>query len=197
MASETDLCNEALSLIGANIITGIDDGSINANHCARFYPTLRRSLLRSGSWNFAKQRVQLAMDAQAPVFQYAFAYTLPADYVKLVEYNGANLDPTTLALFQFRALYKVENHKILTNDAVVLIVYIRDVTNPNDMDGLFYELISTWLASKLANAIQKDSRRADDLLSTCMKLLLPMAAAVGGQEGSVEPFIVDDLTWGR
>jgi len=28
-------------------------------------------------------------------------------------------------------------------------------------------------------------------------VLLPMALAVDGQEGSVEPFVTDDLLWGR
>ncbi len=53
MPSETNLLNDALSQIGASLITGIDEGSINANHCQLFYPSLRDDLLRSAHWRFA------------------------------------------------------------------------------------------------------------------------------------------------
>lgn len=199
MPSETDLLNDALSMIGAKEITSIDDGSINANHCKRLYPNLRDSVLRSHHWNFAMKRVELAQDATAPAFEFAFAYTLPPDCLKVVEYNGANLDTSSLSLFEAAAAdrYKIEQRKLLTNDGSVKIVYIQRVTDPNLWDSLFYQMLSTWLASKLAMPISKDVRMSSGLLDQVIKLMLPLATAVDGQEGSVEPYRSDSLTRGR
>ena len=199
MPNETDVCNDALSQIGASIITAIDDNSVNANHCQRLYPQLRRSVLRSHHWNFAEARAELAQDAVPPAFEFAFSYALPALLLKIKEYNGANATTTTLTLFEttLPRRYKIEGRKLLTDDGEVKIVYVQDVTDPNIWDGLFYQVITTWLASKLSNAITKDSTKATELLTQVIDVLLPMAAAVDGQEGSEHPFRVDDLIWGR
>lgn len=199
MPSEVDVCNDALSQIGASVITALDDGSVNANHCTRLYPQLRRSILRSHHWNFAEARIALAQDATAPIFEFAFSYALPTDLLKIKEYNGATPTTSTLTLFEIQLprRYKIEGRKLLTNDGVVNIVYVRDETDPNIWDGLFYQVVATWLASKLANAIMKDSRTAKDLKVEVIDLLLPMAAAVDGQEGSEHPYAIDDLILGR
>lgn len=198
MPSETDLLNDSLGQIGAARITAIDDGSVNANHCQTFYPALRDSRLRSHHWKFSKTRVELAQDATPPLFEFAFAYTLPANSLKIIEYNGANLDTSNLSLFEAAALFrfKIEGRKLLTNDGVVKIVYLARVTDPNVWDGLFYQGLTAELASKLASAIAKDDKKSLALLQKA-EHLFSIAMAVDGQEGSVEPFRVDNLLWGR
>ncbi len=198
MPSETDCLNDALSQIGAARVTAIDDGSKNANFCQQFYPNLRDSLLRSHHWNFAMKRVELARDAAAPAFEFAFSYTLPADCLKVTEYNGASTDTSTLSLFEAQIIfhYRVEGRKLLTNDGQVKIVYISRVTDPNIWDAMFYQALAAMLASKLASAITKDEKK------TLAKMqegthLLSLAMAVDGQEGSIEAYRTDDLKWGR
>ncbi len=193
MASETDLLNDALGQIGVSPITAIDDGSINANYCKRFYPALRDALTRSHHWNWALKRIELAQDAIAPLFGYAYSYTLPSDCLKVVEFNGANTDTTTLPLNIF---FKIEGRNLLTNDGTVKIGYLSRVTDPNVWDGLFYQAMGTWLASKLASAITKDTSKSIDLLGEAQSLFAE-ATAVDGQEGTVSVIKSDALTWGR
>src|SRR5712691_289052 len=138
MASETDLLNDALSQIGAAPISAIDDGSVNADHCKRMYPALRRSLLRSHHWKFAETRTELARDAGSPAFEFAFSYTLPEDLLKLVEYNGVNMVEITTAIISDFAIniwitgfFKIEGRKLLTNDGQVKVMYVRDVPDPS------------------------------------------------------------------
>lgn len=199
MPSETDVINDALSQIGASNITAIDDGTVNANHAQRLYPALRDSLLRSHHWNFAMKRAELAQDATPPLFEFAFSYTLPADFLKIVEYNGASLDTSTLALFdsQEASRYRIEGRKLLTNDGEVKIVYLYRVTDPNIWDALFYQVVAGWLASKFASAIAKDHQKSRSLLQEALTILLPIAMAVDGQEGTIFPMMSDSLTWGR
>lgn len=202
MPSETDLLNDALSQIGATPINAIDDGSVNANHCQRTYPALRDGLLRAAHWNFASKRVQLAQDAEVPAFEFAYSYTLPADCLKVREYYGGSPstgDGTDLALLEARQLakWRVEGRKLLTNAGEVMIVYTARITNPDEFDPIFYQLLSTWMASKLANAIAKDPGMAKGLLAQAVEILLPLAAAVDGQEQSVEAMQVIELIQGR
>ena len=199
MPSETDCLNDALGQIGAARITAIDDGSSNANFCQTFYPALRDGLIRSAHWNFAMTRVELAQDVTAPLFEFAYSYGLPSDLLKVVEYNGANTDTTQLFIFgrQVVSRYRVEGRHLLTNDGTVKLVYLRRVTNPDEWDALFYQVVTTWLASKLAFAITKDERKSSALLTQAINVLLPTALAVDGQENSVEPFRTDELLWGR
>lgn len=202
MPSETDCLNDSLMMIGAAKITSIDDGSTNANACKIFYPSLRDSLIRSHHWNFALTRVELALDVAAPEFGFAYAYTLPPDNLKVLDYGGAAPSTATFpyALWpgsRYRPYYKIESGKLLSNDGQAWILYLRRVTNPDEWDALFYQVVATQLASKLAAAIPKDMKKASELLSQAVNVLLPLALASDGQEGSTEPFVVDDLTWGR
>lgn len=197
MPSETDFLNDALGQIGASRITGIDDGTENANHCKTFWPPLRRALLRSHHWNFAEARAALAQDAVAPAFEFNFAYTLPANLLKVKEYNGTDLDTTGSDLTWIASLFKIEGRKLLTNDATVLIVYIQDVSDPNIWDPLFYQAAASRLASKLADAIPKDNKLAQNKRTESDLVDMPTALSVDGQEGTVSPFISDELTRGR
>lgn len=199
MAAETDFLNDALGQIGATRISNIDDGTENANHCLTFWPPLRKALLRSHHWNFAEARAQLALNVTAPAFEFSFSYALPSDLLKLKSYNSYAVnvynfdDPGPWMFTQF----KVEGRNLYTNDSSVLIVYVKDVADPNQWDALFYQAASTWLASKLALAIPKDAKMSANLLTMATGMLLPLALAVDGQEGPIQPLQSNDLIWGR
>ena len=199
MPSETDLLNESLSQIGAARITAIDDGSVNGIHCQTLYPTTRDALLRMHHWNFATGRALLNAAVDPPLFEYALAYPLPADFLKMREYLGVVVNASNYVWdgFSWSIRYVIESGSLLTNDAPVYILYTKRVVDPNIYDALFYQVLTTWMASKLANAIPKDHKKAADLLSMAMNLLLPSAVSIDGQEGTVVPLVSDSLTWGR
>lgn len=83
MASDVDICNLALGYLGdsANISALTPPDSVQAEHCQRFYPIARDSLLNMHNWGFATRRVspsQIAVAAEASGM-WRFAYILPAD----------------------------------------------------------------------------------------------------------------------
>ena len=200
MPSETDLLNDALGQIGAARVTAIDDGSTNANHCLTFYPPLRDGLLRGHHWNFIVTRVQLALDVLAPVSGYAYSYALPSDCLKVIDYGGTlPVSAGVVTLDQRYGVvehYKIEGRKLLSNDGQAFITYLRRETNPDVWDAMFYQAMTAFLASKLASAITKDSKKSMALWQQG-ETMLSQAMAVDGQENSIEPYIVDDLLWGR
>lgn len=200
MPSEVDLANDALSQIGGSPITALDDGSTNANYCQRFYLPLLEANIRKHHWNFAMARVALAQVLPVPVFEFAYAYALPFDFLKLVEYSGANPNTETLALvdetFIVPSAYRIEGRTLVTNDGTVKIVYLKRVTDPNIWDGLFYQAMALALASKLALAIPKDGRLSLSLAEQA-RVVWDDAMASDGQEGNIRRMHVNDLTWGR
>ena len=79
MASEVDICNLALANIGAEAnVAAIDppDGTIEAYHCARFYPIARNAMLEAFPWSFATVRKALTENAETSE-QWEYVYTLP------------------------------------------------------------------------------------------------------------------------
>lgn len=202
MPSETDCLNDALGQIGAAAITSISDGSTNANYCQRFYPALRDGRLASHHWNFAVTWVQLSPDVTGPIAGFNFAYTLPPDCLKVVNYGGTlPSSPSTIATYtdpygRVLVRYKIEGRKLVSNDGTAFVQYLRQITNPSEWSPLFYQGLSKELASKLAMAIPKDEKKAMALLQMA-EMTFATAMAVDGQENSIEPYIVDDLIWGR
>jgi hypothetical protein len=86
MATEVDICNLALAHLGnAATVASINppEGSSEADHCARFYPIARDTLLEMHAWCFALKRVALAqLTTTASEWQYAYAS--PNDAVNLL-----------------------------------------------------------------------------------------------------------------
>jgi len=55
MASQTDICNAAISHCGTRSkIASIDEGSAEANACRTHFALARDGLLRAYDWNFAR-----------------------------------------------------------------------------------------------------------------------------------------------
>ena len=81
MASVVDICNLALAHLGDNAtIASIDppEGSAQAEHCQRFYPIARDTLLEMHSWSFATKRAYGAeVENTWPMWEYAYA--MPGD----------------------------------------------------------------------------------------------------------------------
>jgi hypothetical protein len=60
MATEIDICNEALLILGQKTITQFNQtGSRNSEVCATMYSTRRDYLLRMYTWVFAKAAITL------------------------------------------------------------------------------------------------------------------------------------------
>lgn len=198
MPNETDFLNGALGKIGASPISNINDGTPNANWCRTYYVPLRQAWLRSHHWNFAENRIELSASLTPPIFEFAFSYPLPPDELKVKEYNGMNTtyDPST-DTWVVPGRYKIEGRNLFTNDGSVKIVYIRDIDNPNAWDPLFYQFLQTMLGSELANCIAKSASKSAELARIAIGTFLPIASAVDGQEGTVTPYVADDLIRGR
>lgn len=154
MASETSICNRALQKLGAERIVDIDEDSSNARACKALYSELRDAELRSHPWSFSIQRVQLAAEALAPAFGKAYSFQLPSDFLFLREddFNSLSKD------------WIIEGRKLLTDEGGPLnIRYNKQITDPNEMDSLFRELLSTIMALELCEELTQSNSKKEGL----------------------------------
>lgn len=177
MASVVDICNLAVSRLGDDAsISSIDppEGSPQAEHCARFWPIARDTLLQSHPWSFATSRSTLA--ALTPETDaWAYAYAMPSNCLLVLSVQhyeapdyGLNESteygiamPSAYSPQPFAAeVFADGTPVILTNQEEAAARYIRRVMDPSRYSPMFVEAASWLLASYLAGPMIKGSEGA-------------------------------------
>ena len=151
MASVVDICNGALNQLGASTILTLTEDSKNARLCNARYTQVRDSVFRSHPWNCLQKRVELAADTTAPAWGFSYAYTLPADCLRL------------LRILDYDADYKIEGRKILTDNSTMKILYVARIEDPNQYDELLRETLSAALGADIAFAVTSNNQTASNM----------------------------------
>ena len=151
MASTVDICNGALNQLGATTILSLTEDSKNARLCNSRYTQVRDGLFRTHPWNCLQKRVELAADTTAPAWGFSYAYTLPADCLRL------------LRILDYDSNYKVEGRKILSNTSSMKILYIGRITDPNEYDESLRETLSAALGADIAFAVTSNNQTASNM----------------------------------
>lgn len=148
--NDTEICNLALAEIGDNYsITDIDETTPQATLCRRFYAVTRDALLRAYPWSFARHRRTLSALSTAPIFGWDYAFQLPSDFLKLIDFNG-------LDAWDLEGDFVMEGGKILTDDDTAEITYIRRVEDAQLFDSMFVEAFALKLALRICIKLSKD-----------------------------------------
>ena len=165
MASAVDICNEALSHLGDSAtVSSIDppEGSAQAEHCARFYPSALASLLEMHPWAFATRRTALAQVAN-PTTTWAYAYAMPINTVNVLsiiasdasdDYSSPTQNSGAYTPQQFAVETSDQGDEIiLTNQVNAVARFTSLVTDPTKFSPMFKEALGWFLASKLAGPV--------------------------------------------
>lgn len=172
MASAVDICNLALAHLGDTAtVSNLDppEGSAQAEHCARFYPIARDSLLEMHTWGFATKRVTLALVGSGwPEWDYAYAQ--PSDALNIIailppdatdDYSqGLSNVPTAAGGSYVPQAFSCEvatngDDVILTDQVNAVLRYTSVVTDTARFSPLFVMALSWHLASMLAGPLLK------------------------------------------
>ena len=165
MASVQDICNTALSHIGSDaIISSISppDGSVEAGHCARFYPLARQTMIEMIQPSFARTRVALA-EVTNDSTVWAYAYARPSACIKPLRILTLGAGVTVFTQDEVvlnadeasSATFDIEADVIYTNEPEAVLVYLRDVTDSSKFTPMMVIGMSYLLASFLAGPIVK------------------------------------------
>ena len=194
MPSVVDICNEAMDLLGAATITALTENSKEARLCNRNYETVRDSVLRAHPWNAAVTRASLPQDSAPPSFGFLYQYTLPTDpfCLRVLSFWDSNVD-NELAAYDSNVMYKIEGRKILSNENVCKIVYIRRIEDTESFDSLLSSAIAHLLAAKTAYAITGSTTVAQSMQALYQQVLRE-AKSIDAMEGYPEQPVADTYT---
>ena len=152
MASVVDICNGALNQLGASTILSLTEDSKNARLCNSRYTQVRDALFRTHPWNCLQARLELAASSDSPAWGFTYAYTLPANCLRL------------LRVLDYDSNYKVEGRKILSNASTMKILYISRITDPNEYDELLRETLSAALGADIAYAVTSNNTTSQNMI---------------------------------
>jgi len=157
MASDVDICNLALARLGerATVVSiSPPEGSVQAEHCARFYQVARDALLEMHPWTFATRRVALGLLA-APARGWTYTYAVPTGASRLLAVcaSSAASDADTQP---FEVQGDAHGARLILSDQPGAHVrFIARVTDATKFSSLFVDALAWLLASHLAGPILK------------------------------------------
>ncbi len=198
MATDLDICNLALAHLGDDAtVASIDppEGSIQAAHCARFYPVARDSLLEMHNWGFTTTRIALSLLAATPLSGWVYAYAQPSDAINLLgvfipgstdDFNPQDFETETLA---------DGTNVIYSNTQSAVLRYTRHVTDPSQFSPLFTDALGWLLASMLAGPLLKGTTGAQATVQSYKMFLAQFGKAAASDAGQRRVRPQDNPSW--
>lgn len=162
-----------------------DDATNEGDLMRLHYPIARDALLRSHPWNFAIKRAELASSVTTPEFEYDYQFALPSDCLKVLrtELESDNIEDN----------YRVEGRYLMSNDDAVSIEYIAKITDTNQFDSLFVDILAQKIAAEAAMPLINDARVAQ-AASGSFESKLREARSIDAQEGTPRQ-IIQSYDW--
>lgn len=176
MASKVDLCNFALSRLGASTITSLADATTEANLCNLMFDILAQEVMMEGAWSSTIIRTDLALTTTTPSFGFTSEFQLPVDpkSLKVLQVNESAPGATE---------FVIESDKLLTNLDAIKIKYVGFLTDTEEWDTMLTRAFISRLASELAYPITgSDTKTLSEFER--YQLFLKQGLALDGQQGS-------------
>lgn len=151
--SKLDIFNVAITLLGGLPVASVTQNNRAVTAMNTVYEMLRRGELRKRpAWNFAIKQVQLAASADTPLFDKAYSYPLPGDFLAMaVNFPESNFNDID---------YQIQGSQIYSQfNAPLNIRYVYDVTEVGQFDPLFSLALSAKLAFTCADAITQSGNK--------------------------------------
>ena len=193
MPSEIDICNMALLGVGAKPkISSLIEDSDNARLCRQFYQPVVDTVLRSHLWNCVIERPagSLTPLVVQPDTDFTYQYQLPANpwCLRLVQVGQLTDQPTK---------WKVEGRKFLYDTDTAKVVYIKRITDPNELDPLLVDAIVNRLQIKFAPSLTNKRDMVSGLIEEYEVITAPIARTIDAQESCHQEFITEDWQTAR
>ena len=186
MASFVEITSNALRLLGDDPITSLTEDSERARLVNALYEEVRDEVTRAAMWNCAKDRQVLASLADTPAFGWSYYHQLPSTCLRVIDVLSGDI----------RVDHEVEGRKIMTDVSSVNLIFLKKITDPNDMDSLFIGAYTAKLAAELAEPVT-GSRSLAEQMWTLYDRKVRDARTIDSQEGTVSNLDVQQLVDAR
>lgn len=144
--TRTELANVALGHLGVSGLADIAEATVEAERIRLHWSIVRDNLLRQRPWNFATRRATLSALADAPAFDWDYAYQLPSDYLQAQAVNGKQAGTG-------EAEYEISDGQILTDDETCELKYTALVEEAGRWSATFCDAFTHLLAAAVAPAL--------------------------------------------
>lgn len=202
MTSPVDICNAALSLMGSrSTITNLNEGSAEAINCSIWYDRLRKQLLRSAPWGFARTQVLLtqlgSLAASTAPYPWAYKYSYPNDCLKLRYILPQPSDPTQVTCWSPSRAYRFlvandpSGRVLLSNVFSAIGVYTKDEGNPAMFDPLFEGALIALLAAHLVIPLSGNANMRAQFIQLARDTITEAKVADGNEAIPTSDFTPD------
>lgn len=174
-ASVVSICSNASLMLGGKPINDLAENNDRTRLAANLYEPVRNYVLRRHPWNCATKRVVLSPDVETPGYDWAFQFTLPNDYMRLLAVGEAGCEVP----------HKIESGKLLSDDNPCYLRYIWRNENPATWDGMLVWGMTMSMKAVMAYPITQ-SASLDQVVEAALKDVLKQARAVDGQDDPPE-----------
>ncbi|MDZ4737687.1 MAG: hypothetical protein SGJ07_15195 [Rhodospirillaceae bacterium] len=192
--SDVSICNRALDMLGADPVMSFDDDNQSGRLCKRNYAAIRDAVLRAYPWNPAVRRAALPALSVAPAWGFAYQYSLPEGpeppgCLRVLAIEGETEGASSP--------YRIEGRRILSDDGPPLrLLYIGQITDPNEFGPLLADAIAARLAAELAYPLTASTALSQVLTETYRDKLVE-ARAIDAQEGTPGRIVTHDWVESR
>jgi len=146
MATDIEICSNALIMVGHGAIASFSDGGAGANTASAFYEVTYKDLLAQHRWRFASAKTTLNRLTAKPLNEWSYAFQLPANYIV-----GFGVHP--------RVDYEIYEDKIYSNSESIDLDYIFKPSE-SQIPSHFQRLLEFSLASIFAVPVTDNSSKA-------------------------------------
>jgi hypothetical protein len=185
MADKVTIINRALTILGAEPINDITDTTLEANVANRIYDESRQSILAERLWTFATKRKLLNLVVTPLEWtdrEMNFLYQLPSDIIRIFGVN------------QERAVWRVEQDKLLADSDDMGIIYTFDMTDTTKFTPSMVDAFADKLAADMSFYVNNSKTTTQQLLEKYEGVSLPKAESEDSQ-GQGTPKEIDDNLW--
>ena len=180
MTSVVAICNLALSNVGKDNISDLDELGTEAKLCKQFYAHVRDTVLQSYPWRFARKTASLGEIANTKDKRWGYAYKRPLDCLKILRINDeafADYLPYDAGAVAGGHPYDVEGTTLFCHLTPAYLEYTVRLEDPTKFPPLFIEALSWHLAVRLAMPITRDPKVRADAYQLAMRMQNEAAVA--------------------
>ena len=193
MATDLDLVNQGLTLVGQGRISSLDNpnGSQTIETANFFLDRVKRAVLRAHDWNCARARDTFTAVDNGSLGEWTYAFRIPPDCLAVRRFASPDADVAY-------AKFSVENDSELkpvlyTNDGSSSVVFTRNLTDVNRWDTLLFDAAATRLAIEFAAVFPRDMKFVD-MMWKVYQAKIEEAAGINEAEGGQERVYSQSLT---
>ncbi len=194
MSNRVDIANLALTWMGANQITSLEDEAPEAQILKVNYDLARDATLEAHEWSFAIERWIPAKDPEGPVWGAGFRFKIPSNIIRVLRVENTFTGPLPSGTVgnvnqqrqigrRMEADWKLESGYIITDESAILCKGIRRIEDEGIFSNLFVHAFAAKLAMLTAYSITESDGKFN-AMSALYKLHIQEAKTRDGLQGS-------------